>query len=115
MDEHVRKNLERDIPIEPRVRRAIHLAHPAFAKRRDDRVRAETRSGSERHALEKVRSIALTVESLVYFQRTRELPAASHRSWQCLRSVYATAAEIQLRADAGRGSRWRCRLVVLAT
>jgi hypothetical protein len=36
-----REDLERDIPIQLRVVRAIDLTHAAGAKRRDDLVRAE--------------------------------------------------------------------------
>ena len=39
------------VAIEPRVARAIHLAHAARAERREDLVGAETRTGGETHKL----------------------------------------------------------------
>ena len=47
--EQIRQNLDRDIAIELRVPRAIHLAHAARADRRDDFVRAEMGAGSQGH------------------------------------------------------------------
>ena len=41
-----RQHLHRDVTAEPRVARPIHLAHSAFAERRDDLVRAEPVPGA---------------------------------------------------------------------
>jgi hypothetical protein len=46
--EGVREHLDRDVPPEPRVARAIDLAHAAGAERREDFVGTE--SGSRREA-----------------------------------------------------------------
>ena len=43
------QHLDRDIPIERRVARAIHLAHAACADGSEDFVRAEAGTGSEGH------------------------------------------------------------------
>src|SRR5262245_27976781 len=43
------KNLDRDLALQLRVARAIHLAHAAGAKRRDHLVRAETHTREEGH------------------------------------------------------------------
>ena len=40
-----RKDLHRDVAVELRVPRAIHLAHPAFAEQRDDFVGADASAG----------------------------------------------------------------------
>jgi hypothetical protein len=40
-----RKNLDRDLPLQPRVGCTIDLAHAAGAERAGDLVRTETRSG----------------------------------------------------------------------
>ena len=50
--ERVRQDLDRDLAAERRVRRPIHLAHPAFADRRGDFVGAEPGAGSHRQTLE---------------------------------------------------------------
>ena len=50
--ERIGQNLDRDLATERRVRRAIDLAHPAFADRRDDFVDAEAGAGSERQPLD---------------------------------------------------------------
>ena len=42
--ERVGQNLDRDVPIERRVARAIHFAHPARANQRDDLIRPDSRS-----------------------------------------------------------------------
>ena len=44
-----RQNLYRHDAVQPRVPRAIHLAHPARAERCDDFVRAKFGAWSERH------------------------------------------------------------------
>ncbi len=44
-----RNNLDRNCSIQPRVPRAIHLAHPARAQRRHDLVRPKFAPGCERH------------------------------------------------------------------
>ena len=49
VDEVLRQHLDRDVALEPRIARAVHLAHPAGAERRQDLVRAEALAGSERH------------------------------------------------------------------
>ena len=41
----VRQDLQRDVATELRIARAIHLAHPAGAERRDDFVGTEASSG----------------------------------------------------------------------
>ena len=46
----VRAHLERDVAPEPRVARAIDLAHAAGTEQRDDFIRSEGASGSERHS-----------------------------------------------------------------
>ena len=38
------QDLDRDLPLQPRIGRAVDLAHPAGAERSDDAVRAEERS-----------------------------------------------------------------------
>jgi hypothetical protein len=43
------QHFDRDVAIQLRVPRAIHLAHPAGAKRRDDFVRTEMNSTDQRH------------------------------------------------------------------
>ena len=45
--EGIRQNLERDVAIQLRIARAIHLAHAAGAKGREDFVRAEAGAWSE--------------------------------------------------------------------
>ena len=47
--ERLRQDLDRDVAIEPRVARAIDLAHAAGAEQRDDFVDVETRAGREEH------------------------------------------------------------------
>src|SRR2546421_2836249 len=44
------KNLDRYRTIEPRIFRAIHLAHTARPDRGDDLVRTEARASGERHS-----------------------------------------------------------------
>ena len=46
------QNFDGDVAAEPRVAGAIDLAHAAGAKQADDFIRAEARSGSERHVIE---------------------------------------------------------------
>ena len=43
------QHLDRDVAAEPRVARAVHLAHPARTKRADDLIRAEAGSRDQRH------------------------------------------------------------------
>src|SRR5262249_28292546 len=50
--EQIGQHLDGDVPIELRVARAIHLAHPAGADGADDFVRAEARACSENHRLD---------------------------------------------------------------
>jgi hypothetical protein len=45
--EVLRQDLDRDIPAQPRVPRAVHFPHPACAQRRDDFVGAQTTPGSQ--------------------------------------------------------------------
>ena len=45
--ERGRQDLDRDLAFQLRVRRAIHLPHPAFADLRGDLIDAESRAGSE--------------------------------------------------------------------
>ena len=47
--EVLRQHLDRDVALEPRVARAVDLAHAARAERRQDLVRAEALAGSEGH------------------------------------------------------------------
>ena len=47
--ERRRQDLDRDLPLEFRVGRPIHLPHPAFPDRRGDVVDAEARAGSQGH------------------------------------------------------------------
>ena len=49
--EGVGQDLDRDVAIQLRVARAIHLAHAAVADRRGDFVDAETGAGSEGQGL----------------------------------------------------------------
>ena len=44
-----RQHLDRDRAIEPRIARAVDLAHPAGADRRDDLIRPESRAGCQGH------------------------------------------------------------------
>jgi hypothetical protein len=46
--EHRRQHLDRDLTLQPGVRRAIHLAHAAGTKWRDDGIGAEEGTGGER-------------------------------------------------------------------
>ena len=50
--ERVRQDLERDVAIQLRVARAIHLAHAARADERNDFVDAEAGAGCEGQVLE---------------------------------------------------------------
>jgi hypothetical protein len=43
------QDLDRDLAFQVRVGRAIHLAHPTRAERRDDLIRAEARAWSHPH------------------------------------------------------------------
>ena len=43
------KDLDRDVPAQPRVPRPVNLAHPAGADGRDNLVWTESRAGGERH------------------------------------------------------------------
>src|SRR5206468_11928444 len=45
------KNLDRDIALQPRVARAIHLAHPAGADGGDDLIGSEAGTGTQGHQL----------------------------------------------------------------
>ena len=45
--DEARQDFDRDLTLQLRVRRAIHLAHPAFADLRGDFVNAEKRAGSK--------------------------------------------------------------------
>ncbi len=47
--ERGRQDLDRNVATEPRVVRAVDLAHAAGAERRDDVVRAEPVTGGETH------------------------------------------------------------------
>ena len=47
--ERLRQDLERDLAIEPRVARAVHLAHAACTEQRHDLEGAETCSSGECH------------------------------------------------------------------
>jgi hypothetical protein len=47
----LRKDLDRDVAAQPRVGRAIDLAHAAGANRGDDFIRTEASTGGERHGL----------------------------------------------------------------
>ena len=51
--ELLRQHLYRDVTAEPRVFRPVDLSHPARPEGREDLVRAELRSGGERHALDR--------------------------------------------------------------
>ena len=55
--ERVRQDLQRDLAIQLRVARAIDLAHAAGAKRGQDLIRAEARSGGQRHGTNWPRSV----------------------------------------------------------
>lgn len=44
-----RQDLDRDLTLQARVGRAVHLAHPAGAKRRDDAVRSQVGSFGQGH------------------------------------------------------------------
>ncbi len=45
----LRKDLDRDVPIQLPVPRPVHFAHPSRAERREDLVRAETSPGWKCH------------------------------------------------------------------
>src|SRR6266508_1543870 len=45
--EPLRHDLDRDLPVQPRVPSPIHLSHPARAERRENLIRAEPRSGPD--------------------------------------------------------------------
>ena len=51
MRERLGQDLDRDVSVQLRVARSIHLAHPAFANLRDDFVDAETGAGGEGQTL----------------------------------------------------------------
>src|SRR5207237_8663820 len=42
-------NLQRDVAAKFRIARAIHLAHPARAERRDDLIRPQAAAGADGH------------------------------------------------------------------
>ena len=44
-----RQDLQRDVAVQLRVVRPIHLAHPAAAEWRDDFVRADARARGKKH------------------------------------------------------------------
>jgi hypothetical protein len=67
--------LDRDGPIEPRIARAIHLAHAPFAKGRDDFVRTEPRTGIECHV--RVDSSAIEKRAAVPSTAFPQWPACS--------------------------------------
>ena len=46
----VRQDFDRDIAPEPRIARAVDVAHPAAADQRDDLVSPESGSTRQRHA-----------------------------------------------------------------
>ena len=46
--ERIRQDLDRDVAIEPRVARAVHLAHPARAQQRQDFELPDVRTRSDR-------------------------------------------------------------------
>ena len=48
--ERVGQYLDRHLALQPRIFRAIHLAHAAGAEERDDLVGAETGAGGETHS-----------------------------------------------------------------
>ena len=48
----LRQHFDRDVAAEPRVARAIHLAHAAGAKCTGDFVGTEPDTGGERHAVD---------------------------------------------------------------
>lgn len=45
------KDLDRDFAAKPRIPRAVYLAHPARAERREDFIRPEANTGAESHRL----------------------------------------------------------------
>src|SRR5438309_5949758 len=47
--ERIGNDFERDVATELRIARAIHLAHPARAERRDDLIRPEAAAGADGH------------------------------------------------------------------
>ena len=48
--EGVRQDFERDVAIELRIARAVHLAHPAGAQQRENFERPKERAGRKAHA-----------------------------------------------------------------
>ena len=50
------RDFDRNVPSEPRVEGAIHLAHSAFAQLGLDLVRTEFVAGRKRHALAAIRA-----------------------------------------------------------
>jgi hypothetical protein len=50
MRKRLQQDLQRDVPLQLRVARAIDLAHAARAERGQDFVRAESRTRGQRHA-----------------------------------------------------------------
>ena len=55
--EGFRQDLDRDVAAELGVPRAVDLAHPARAERREDLVGAESCAGRQAHGLSKLRVI----------------------------------------------------------
>src|SRR5580765_4412242 len=49
LESGARQDFYRDVALESRIARAIHLAHPACAQRTDDLVRAEAGAGRQPH------------------------------------------------------------------
>ena len=54
------EHLDRNHPVEPRVARAIHLAHPARAEGGNDLVRAQSDSGSQQGSVLNTESSTIT-------------------------------------------------------
>jgi hypothetical protein len=47
--QRIGEDLDRDVAIQPRVPRTVHLAHPACTKHTDDFVLSKPEPGGERH------------------------------------------------------------------
>src|SRR4030095_2561636 len=82
--ERGRQHLDRDITVEHRVPRAIDLTHPAFAKLREDFIRAEANAWCERHGE----------------QRDYRQMRGSNARWSCAVTWTCGDARARLRPEA---------------
>ena len=63
--ERVGQDFDRDLALQPRIFRAIHLAHAARAEKRDDLISAESSAGGEAHFCTASSQLTTTVSGSV--------------------------------------------------